>query len=146
MVTAPPSFRVDLPDPSLHAIAASGQISIVIPAYNEEGAIADVVRKLQASLPANVAEIIVVDDGSRDRTAELVAETGARLVRHPTNRGYGAALKTGIRAAVGEYIMTVDADGQHRIEDVQQLCQSIQIERAPDMVIGHRTALLHSSL
>jgi glycosyltransferase involved in cell wall biosynthesis len=146
MVIAPSSISVDLPDPRLHALATSGQISIVIPAHNEEGAIGDVIRKLQASLPSNVAEIIVVDDGSRDRTAELVAETSARLVRHPTNRGYGAALKTGIRTAVGEYIMTVDADGQHRIEDVQQLCQAIQIDQAPDMVIGHRTALLHSSL
>jgi glycosyltransferase involved in cell wall biosynthesis len=146
MVTAPPSIPVALPDPRPHAITTSGQISIVIPAHNEEGAIGDMLRKLQASLPSNVTEVIVVDDGSRDRTAQIVAETGVRLVRHPTNRGYGAALKTGIRAAAGEYIMTVDADGQHRIEDVLQVCQSIQIEHPPDMVIGHRTALLHSSL
>jgi glycosyltransferase involved in cell wall biosynthesis len=122
------------------------RISIVIPAHNEEGGIADVLRRLQEEKPATVIEIIVVDDGSTDRTAEIAEQCGARVVRHARNRGYGASLKTGIRSSSGEYILTMDADGQHRVEDVVKLCQAIGGQRPPDGVIGHRTQLLHSPL
>jgi glycosyltransferase involved in cell wall biosynthesis len=121
-------------------------ITIVIPAHNEEGAIGDVVNQLQANLPPGVSEVIVVDDGSTDRTAALAEAAGARVLRHPTNRGYGAALKTGIRAATTEYILMMDADGQHRLEDVAALCAAVSGAHVPDCVIGHRTKIFHSSL
>jgi glycosyltransferase involved in cell wall biosynthesis len=125
---------------------AALRVSIVIPAHNEEGAIGDVLARLRAELPRGVVEIIVVDDGSTDSTGEIAARAGARVLRHPHNRGYGAALKTGIRAATGDYVLTMDADGQHRLEDVRSLCEAAAGEHAADCFIGHRTALVHSPL
>ncbi len=121
-------------------------VTIVIPAFNEEGGIGDVLTRLAAALPEQVAEIVVVDDGSTDRTAEIAIAAGVRVIRHPVNRGYGASLKTAIKACTTDYVLTMDADGQHRLEDVAALCVAISGERAPDCVIGHRTALLHSRL
>ncbi len=130
----------------VEATAEAGRITIVIPAYNEEHAIKSVLASLLAQLPAAVAEVIVVDDGSTDRTGDIAEESGVRVLRQPTNRGYGASLKAGIRAATGEYILTMDADGQHRIDDVQSLCQAVGADRRVDCVIGHRTKLIHSPL
>jgi len=121
-------------------------VTVVIPAHNEEGAIGDVLTRLRAALPASVVEIIVVDDGSTDHTAEIAEAAGVTVLRHPNNRGYGASLKTAIRRATGDYVLTMDADGQHRLEDVAKLCASIAGADAPDCVIGHRTQLLHSRL
>jgi glycosyltransferase involved in cell wall biosynthesis len=125
---------------------ARKRVTIVIPAYNEENGLGDVLEALQAALPAAAAEIIVVDDGSTDRTGEIAAAAGVRLVRHTANRGYGASLKSGIKAAASEYVLTMDADGQHRLEDVARLCEAIQAEPAPDCVIGRRTQIFHSPL
>ncbi len=121
-------------------------VAIVIPAHNEEGAIGGVLAALQAELPANVIEVLVVDDGSSDRTAQVAESAGARVIRHTSNRGYGAALKTGIRAARASFVLTMDADGQHRIEDVARLCELALVPSAPDCVIGKRTQLFHSPL
>jgi glycosyltransferase involved in cell wall biosynthesis len=122
------------------------RISIVIPAHDEERAIGAVLGALSsAHLPA-VCEIIVVDDGSKDRTGEIAEQSGVRVIRMPTNRGYGASLKAGIRAASGDYVLTMDADGQHRLEDVARLCDAVGGNLAPDCVIGHRTQLIHSPL
>lgn len=139
---ATPEPRVAGPQTAL----AQKLVTIVIPAHNEEGAIGRVLESLRTELPDTVAEVIVVDDGSTDSTAEIVARSGVRMIRHPTNRGYGASLKTGVRAATTPYVLTMDADGQHRMEDVAKLCQAVTGEHAPDMVIGHRTALIHSPL
>jgi len=136
------------------AAATPPTVSIVIPAHDEEGGIGGVLDKLGAEAPASVIEVIVVDDGSRDRTSELVrawadAHAGTpavRVIRHATNRGYGAALKTGIKAAVGDYVLTMDADGQHRMEDVARLCARLGEDAAPDCVIGSRTQLMHSPM
>jgi glycosyltransferase involved in cell wall biosynthesis len=122
-------------------------VTIIIPAHNEEGAIGDVLSALRSELPGAVAEIIVVDDGSVDRTGEIAEAAGVRVIRQPSNRGYGAALKAGIRAATTEYVLTMDADGQHRLEDVAKLCEAVTtVPLPPDCVIGHRTKLVHSPL
>ena len=144
----PPASLGAEPRPSADGQPAPApvRVSIVIPAHNEEGAIGEVLARLRADLPPGVVEILVVDDGSTDQTAKIAEQAGVRVLRHAHNRGYGAALKTGIRQASGDYILTMDADGQHRLEDVRTLCVAIQAEHAPDCVIGHRTALLHSPL
>ncbi len=92
-------------------MAEPAAVSVVIPAFNEEQAIGEVVRDVLAQHPWR--EVLVVDDGSSDRTAERAAEAGARVIRHPYNKGNGAAVKTGIREARGDVVLLLDADGQH---------------------------------
>jgi glycosyltransferase involved in cell wall biosynthesis len=121
-------------------------ISIIIPAYNEQDGIGATLAALLAARPEGVVEIIVIDDGSTDRTAAIAHESGVRVVRHPNNRGYGASLKTGIRSATGDYVLTMDADGQHRMEDVASLCAAVRQTDPPECVIGRRQQLLHSPL
>ena len=114
------------------------KISVVIPAYNEEGGLGDVVRGLRESMgrSGRPFEIIVVDDGSRDRTPEVARDLGVTVVTHETNRGYGAALKTGIRAARGEYILICDGDGTYPPESIPGL---LGRAGAHDMVVAART-------
>ena len=113
-------------------------ISVVIPAYNEEHGLTEVVTGLRSRLETtgHPFDIVVVDDGSRDRTAEVARELGVTLVSHSRNRGYGAALKTGIRAAEGEYILICDADGTYPPESILTLLERID---SHDMVVGSRT-------
>ena len=85
----------------------------------------------------------LVDDGSADDTARIAEAAGARVLRQTRNRGYGAALQRGIRAAATDYVMTLDADGQHRVEDALRLWARIGHD---DMVVGERTRLVHSPL
>lgn len=117
------------------------KVSVVIPAQNEEATIRQVVSELVRSHPGFV-EVLVVDDGSSDRTAEVAAEAGATVVKHPVSRGYGASIKSGIVAASGEFVVTLDGDGQHRVSDAQKL-----LERAGehDLMSGHRVRWLHSA-
>jgi glycosyltransferase involved in cell wall biosynthesis len=113
---------------------ANEKLTIVIPAYNEAGAIAQVVTRTRTTKPG--CEIVVVDDGSGDGTGLLAQQAGARVVRHPYNKGNGAAVKTGIRAAHGEYVLLLDADGQHSPEDIDHLLEHL----GPyDLVVGART-------
>src|SRR5689334_18978537 len=106
MQSAPPAPTSAVTVDSGDAVLALGRITIVIPAHNEEGALGGVLAALRGALPPSVHEIIVVDDGSADRTAEIARAAGVRVLRQPSNRGYGAALKAGIRAATAEYILT----------------------------------------
>lgn len=109
---------------------------IVIPAYNEEKTIAEVVR----SASGNADRILVVDDGSIDRTAVNAQSAGATVVTHMLNRGLGGALGTGIAAALhlgADTIVTMDADGQHRVEDAIRLFERLE-EGDVDFVIGSR--------
>ena len=110
-------------------------VSIVIPAYNEAGAIAAVVAELIAAAPWR--EIIVVDDGSTDETSAAASAAGAEVVRHPYNKGNGAAVKSGIRAATGEFLMIIDADGQHNPSDALALASQCG---EYDLVVGSRSA------
>ena len=114
-------------------MADPGLVSIVIPAFNEGGSIAEVVGVLRAAAPWR--EIIVVDDGSSDGTGDRAAGAGATVVRLPYNMGNGAAVKNGIRRASGEYILIVDADGQHPPEDALRLATKLG---EYDLVIGAR--------
>ncbi len=126
-------------------------LSVVVPAYNEEGAIASVLRRILAlRLPLEQRglagpEVIVVDDGSRDRTAEIAASLpGVEVVRHRSNRGYGAALKTGLARAAGDLVVFLDADGTYPPEVVPQLCEAALA--GADVVIGSRMATAHNGM
>jgi glycosyltransferase involved in cell wall biosynthesis len=109
------------------------KISIVIPAFNESGTIADLIRRIQQRYPD--FEIVVIDDGSADDTATVAADAGARVYSHPYNIGNGAAIKSGIRAATGDVLVFMDADGQHDPEDIARM-----LAHMPefDMVVGAR--------
>lgn len=118
------------------------RVSIIIPAMNEERAIVPVIKGIQ-SLLGDRCEIIVIDDGSKDSTGKVAKEAGARVVTHPYNIGNGAAIKSGIRAATGEVIVMMDADGQHKPEDITRLLEKIDTY---DMVIGARTGESDTSI
>ena len=114
-------------------MAEPSAVSVVIPAYNEADAVADVVSALNAAGPWH--QIIVVDDGSSDATGERATAAGATVVRHPYNKGNGASVKSGIRAATGEYVMIIDGDGQHQAIDARRLVARLG---EYDLVIGAR--------
>lgn len=112
-------------------------ISIIIPAKDEEGAIVLTIEQIQSALAEMEREIIVVDDGSQDATAERALATGIKVISHPHNLGYGASLKTGIRAATYDTIVITDADGTYPIEQIPLLLQ--EYNKGFDMVVGART-------
>jgi glycosyltransferase involved in cell wall biosynthesis len=116
-------------------VATPDSTSIVIPAFNEAAAIGHVVSALAASAPWR--EIIVVDDGSSDGTGDAAAAARARVVRHPYNKGNGASVKSGIRAASGEYLLIIDADGQHPPAEAVRLVSRLG---EFDLVVGARSA------
>ncbi|MDH1623634.1 glycosyltransferase family 2 protein [Pseudomonas chengduensis] len=109
-------------------------ISIILPAKNESAAIGVTVVGIRQHYPD--AEVIVVNDGSTDNTAEVSEAAGAKVVHHPYSKGNGAAIKTGARAASGEIIVFMDADGQHDPADIPRLLELI--EQGHDMVVGAR--------
>ena len=111
-------------------------ISVVIPAYNEEEAIGAALDELIEVLEGQIYEIIVVDDGSTDNTAKTVQEKNVKLIQHPCNKGYGAALKTGIDHASGERILITDADGTYPNKEIPRLLEHVD---QYDMVVGSRT-------
>ena len=113
-------------------------ISIVIPAYNEEQAIAETVQACQRELPKTDQpyEILVVDDGSADKTAEIAEAAGARVIRHLNNLGYGRSLKDGIRAATYDTIVITDADCTYPIDQIPSLVRNYR--EGFNMVVGAR--------
>jgi glycosyltransferase involved in cell wall biosynthesis len=114
-------------------VADPSTVSVVIPAYEEAAAVGVVVQSLRAA--ANWREVLVVDDGSTDETAIVAATAGARVIKHPYNKGNGASVKTGIRHASGEFILVIDADGQHTASDALRL---ITFLGEYDLVVGTR--------
>jgi len=108
--------------------------SVVVPAFNEAATIGTLVTDLRAA--GEWREILVVDDGSSDETAARASAAGARVIRHPYNKGNGAAVKTGIRQATGSYILILDADGQHRPADAVRLISNLD---RYDLVVGARS-------
>ncbi len=114
-------------------------ISIIIPAFNEEKSIGNVLQGLAAWCAC--AEIIVVDDASTDRTAQIAEQAGFRVIRHRTNKGYGAALKTGIRACRGDIVVMMDADSEHNAAQISKLLDNFGDN---DMVVGARAKGSHA--
>ena len=117
-------------------------ISIVIPAKNEAAGLESFLANLTEAYPK--AEIIIVDDGSTDNTTDICLENGVKLISHPYSMGNGAAIKTGARAATGDVIVFMDADGQHKPEDVEKLLKGI--DEGYDMVVGARDSQSQASM
>ena len=115
-------------------MAVPSEVSVVIPAYNEGAVIAQVVAAIAKAGPWH--EIIVVDDGSKDDTGTHAAAGGAIVIRHPYNKGNGAAVKSGIRRATGNYVLILDGDGQHSPEDARRIVSKLG---EYDLVIGARS-------
>ncbi|RLC74806.1 MAG: glycosyltransferase family 2 protein [Chloroflexi bacterium] len=112
------------------------KLSIILPTYNEAQVVGRVVADIRRRYPdSNEVEVLVIDDGSSDNTGEAADAVGARVIRHPYNKGNGAAIKTGIRAARGEILVMMDADGQHDPADIERLVAPIG---EYDMVVGAR--------
>ena len=114
-------------------MATPSSTSVVIPAYNEAESIGSVVRALTEVGPWR--EILVVDDGSTDATGDRARDAGADVLRHPYNKGNGAAVKTGLRRAAGEFIVIIDGDGQHRAALAPRLVARLG---EYDLVVGAR--------
>lgn len=126
----------------------SMRIAVVIAAYNEASIIGEVVqgipRRIRAccdsAVPEDTVDIVVVDDGSRDKTGRMAREAGATVLRHLINRGQGAALKTGFDYVVEEgydVVVSFDADGQHKAEEIELLVQTLH-DKNLDVVLGSR--------
>ena len=113
------------------------KLSIVIPAKNEEQGLAAVLPRLRELYPD--AEVIVVDDGSTDGTAQLCRDSGVKVHSHPYSKGNGAAIKSGARLASGDHIVFMDGDGQHDPEEIELLLEKVQ--EGYDLVVGARSGL-----
>ena len=114
-------------------MASPDSVTIVVPAFNEGDSIGQVVNELRAA--ADWFEVLVIDDGSTDGTGQAAQDAGARVIRHPYNKGNGASIKTAIRAAGSEWIAIVDGDGQHHPEDTARLVSPLG---EYDLVVGAR--------
>lgn len=110
------------------------RFSVVLPAKNESIAIGQAIAGIRAQCPG--VEVVVVNDGSTDDTAAAAAAAGATVISHPYSKGNGAAIKTGARAAAGEIIVFMDADGQHDPADIPRLLS--RLEQGYDLVVGAR--------
>ena len=111
-------------------------VAVVIPAFNEASTVAALIARIKAAVPG--VAVVVVDDGSSDDTAAVAATAGARVLRHPLNKGNGAAVKTALRQLEAEKVVIIDADGQHPPELIPELLQRLD---EYDLVVGARTSL-----
>jgi len=125
-------------------------LSVVIPAYNEEISLQSFLPEVIDFCKKNNFELIVVNDGSKDRTKEILngylsTTDFLKVIHHKVNRGYGGAIKSGVAMADTKYAIIIDADGQHYLEDVKRLYDEI-VEKDADMVVGSRKGLKSQSL
>lgn len=116
-------------------MAGTDEVTVVVPAYNEGDRIGPVVREL-----TQMYRVLVVDDGSTDNTASEAENAGATVLRQPQNTGYVAALKRGFQAVTSEVVVTFDADGEHRPDDIERVVRPV-IEDRMDLVLGARTTI-----
>jgi len=116
-------------------------VTVLLPAFNEEAAIGETIHSIKKLYPD--FEILVVDDGSTDSTVKIAVEAGANVWPHPYNMGNGAAVKSGLRCAAGDWILMMDADGQHRPEDIAFL---LEHKDKYEMVVGARSKGSRSSV
>lgn len=121
------------------AEAMQKELSVIVPAYNEAKGIGQTIAALRAALSGVDAEIVVVDDGSKDGTGDAAAATGVRVIRQDQNRGYGAALKAGIAGTRSKYVAIIDADGTYPADKIPAM---LEICRDADMVVGDRGAAM----
>lgn len=113
------------------------QLTVLLPAFHEEQVVGRVIERIRQVYPDPAeVEVLVVDDGSQDGTAAAAEAAGARVICHPYNKGNGAAIKTGIRAARGDVLVMMDADGQHDPQDIPRLAAPVR--EGYDMVVGAR--------
>ena len=131
-------------DPAV-AVTETASLTVVVPVFNEEGGVAGVVEKLETALDEislGPTDVVVVDDGSTDGTRTVLAEAARngdlKVLRHDSNLGYGAALKTGILSSEAELVCITDADGTYPAERIGDLCRRLR-EADLDMVVGART-------
>jgi glycosyltransferase involved in cell wall biosynthesis len=114
---------------------SSVSVTVLLPAYNEEQAIVATIQRIKELHPD--FEILVVDDGSTDKTMQAAMDAGANVWPHPYNIGNGAAIKTGLRCVQGDWVVMMDADGQHKPEDIAKL---LDYRDRFDMVVGARSS------
>ena len=116
-------------------------LTVVVPVYNEEGGLPALLAELIPACHAGAWDLVLVDDGSKDNSLALLqqagSEPGVTVLRHKVNRGYGGALKTGLLAAHTPYVVTIDADGQHDLNDIGRLLKFAE-EQDADLVVGER--------
>ena len=110
-------------------------LSVVIPAYNEERVIGEIVDRVRKVVDSD-AEVIVVDDGSKDNTAKRAAEKGAKIIQHTTNQGKGVSIRDGFASANADFVLFIDGDGQDDPADIPRLLQPMT--QGADFVIGSR--------
>ena len=120
----------------------SEQVSVILPAKNEADSIGPLITEISQLLPD--AQVLVVNDGSTDATAQIAMEAGATVLAHPYSKGNGAAIKTGARAAKGDVLVFMDADGQHAPADIPQMLKAI--EKGHDLAVGARSAASQASV
>ena len=124
------------------------ELTVIIPAYNEADSLPVFLPEVNQFCEAHGYDLIVVNDGSKDGTASVLSDMegkgSLRVVTHKVNRGYGGAIKSGIRAATTRFVITIDADGQHDLQDVLALHREMG-ETGADMIVGSRTAHPESS-
>lgn len=116
-------------------------VTILMPAYNEEMSIGSTIAKIKELYPD--FEVLVVDDGSTDNTLRVAMDAGANVWPHPYNIGNGAAIKSGLRVAQGEWVIMMDADGQHDPEDIGRM---LEFKDTYDMVVGARSSSSETAL
>jgi len=125
-------------------------LTIIIPVYNEEESLKIFLPHVIKFCKTKSFQLVVINDGSTDNSKNVISEifkeySFVKLVNHKVNRGYGGAIKTGIAASQTKYLITIDADGQHMLEDVEKLYKLI-LEKDADMIVGSRKGQKEASL